>query len=325
VKVKALVFQARSSLAESRRASEIPCHEIREQLATLRGGALRRGPLRRHLRACAGCSEFRSEVARQRTMLALALPVLPTAGLKQGVLAAAGLTPGAAGGAVAGGALTGGAATSGAATAGGATAGGASLCGVGSVTGGGALSSLGAAGAAKVALVAAVAATGGVAIDQATSTSAERHGSPAAAHQGAARHRGSHAPPGAVVVPGDRGLQSPGGHGEKKGQAAGGAAAAQHGKAHKGHEKAADGSHGRAGAPGRAHGSHGSGNRVEEPVGGTGAQSSAPGGGTQSPAPGIGRQGGSHGPPATKPPHPDHPSTGRGNSGGAANGHHLGG
>ena len=69
-KVKALVFQARSSLIESRRASEIPCHEIREQLATLRGGALRRGPLRRHLRTCAGCAEFRDDVMRQRRSLA---------------------------------------------------------------------------------------------------------------------------------------------------------------------------------------------------------------------------------------------------------------
>jgi hypothetical protein len=52
-KVKSLVFQARSSLIETRRARDIPCSEIREQLATATGGALRRGPLRRHLRACA--------------------------------------------------------------------------------------------------------------------------------------------------------------------------------------------------------------------------------------------------------------------------------
>ncbi|MDX6642994.1 MAG: hypothetical protein QOD76_956, partial [Solirubrobacteraceae bacterium] len=55
-KVKSLVFQARSSLIESRRAREIPCQEIREQLATATGGLLRRGPLRRHIRACAGCA-----------------------------------------------------------------------------------------------------------------------------------------------------------------------------------------------------------------------------------------------------------------------------
>ena len=48
-KVKALVFQAREGLGAFRAARMTPCHEIREQLATARGGALRRGPLRRHL------------------------------------------------------------------------------------------------------------------------------------------------------------------------------------------------------------------------------------------------------------------------------------
>src|SRR5919202_1224418 len=90
MKVKALVFQARSSLLESRRAQEISCQEIREELATARGGALRRGPLRRHVRSCPGCAEFREQVVAQRKMLALALPVVPTLGLKNAVLASIG-------------------------------------------------------------------------------------------------------------------------------------------------------------------------------------------------------------------------------------------
>ena len=98
-KVKSLVFQARSALIESREARETPCREIREQLATLRGGALRRGPLRKHLSACAGCREFRDEVKRQRAAVALLLPVVPTAGLKSAVMAAIGGGGGAAGGA----------------------------------------------------------------------------------------------------------------------------------------------------------------------------------------------------------------------------------
>ena len=53
-KVKALVFQARESLAGWREARDADCREIREQLANLRGGALRRGPLRKHLDTCAG-------------------------------------------------------------------------------------------------------------------------------------------------------------------------------------------------------------------------------------------------------------------------------
>ena len=88
-KVKALVFQARTSLAASRTARETPCTEIREQLANLRGGALRRTTLHRHLRECAGCRAFREEVALQRRTLAVALPVIPTLGLKEAALGGA--------------------------------------------------------------------------------------------------------------------------------------------------------------------------------------------------------------------------------------------
>jgi RNA polymerase sigma factor (sigma-70 family) len=101
--VKGLVFRARSSLIERRSARETPCHEIREQLATLRGGSLRRNELRHHLRRCPGCSVYRDEVRRQRQMLAVALPVAPSLGLKASVMGAAGLTGGAVGGASAGG------------------------------------------------------------------------------------------------------------------------------------------------------------------------------------------------------------------------------
>ena len=90
-KVKSLVFQARSGLIERRQARETPCEEIREQLATLRGGSLRRGPLRRHLKVCPGCTEFREEVRRQRQMVAMVLPVVPTLALKENALAAVGI------------------------------------------------------------------------------------------------------------------------------------------------------------------------------------------------------------------------------------------
>jgi RNA polymerase sigma factor (sigma-70 family) len=97
-KVKSLVFQARSGLMERREARETPCAEIREQLATLRGGSLRRGPLRRHLKACPGCAEFRDEVRRQRQMVAAVLPVVPTLALKENALAAVGISATSAGG-----------------------------------------------------------------------------------------------------------------------------------------------------------------------------------------------------------------------------------
>jgi RNA polymerase sigma factor (sigma-70 family) len=99
-KVKSLVFQARSGLMERREARETPCEEIREQLATLRGGSLRRGPLRRHLKACPGCAQFRVEVRRQRHAVAAVLPVVPTLALRDNALAAVGIGASTAGGGV---------------------------------------------------------------------------------------------------------------------------------------------------------------------------------------------------------------------------------
>src|SRR5437764_873298 len=103
-KVKSLVFQARASLIESRTARDTPCDEIREQIATLRGGALRRGTLRRHVKHCAGCTEFREQVRNQRAMMAAVLPVIPALGLKHSALAAAGISGSGAGAAAGGGA-----------------------------------------------------------------------------------------------------------------------------------------------------------------------------------------------------------------------------
>jgi RNA polymerase sigma factor (sigma-70 family) len=88
-KVKALVFQARSSLIASKAARDTSCAEIRELLANLTGGSLRRNEVRRHVAVCEGCREFRDEVRRQRRELAVVLPVAPTVGLKTAVLGGA--------------------------------------------------------------------------------------------------------------------------------------------------------------------------------------------------------------------------------------------
>jgi RNA polymerase sigma factor (sigma-70 family) len=151
--VKALVFQARSSLAADREARATPCEQIRAELASARGAALRRGPLRRHLRDCAGCRAFGEEVARQRKLMAVALPVVPSVALKAAVLHGAGAAGGhaAAGGASVGaGTGTGVAASAGAATgAAGAASTGAGIAGLASTS------------AAKLAAI--VAATGAIA------------------------------------------------------------------------------------------------------------------------------------------------------------------
>jgi len=86
-KVKALVFQARTMLAAGRTARDTPCAEIREQLA-VGGLAIRRTSLRRHVRDCPGCSEFREHLQLQRRRLRILLPIAPSLGLKRAVLGA---------------------------------------------------------------------------------------------------------------------------------------------------------------------------------------------------------------------------------------------
>ena len=77
------------------------CSEIRAELAVARRGGLRRGRLKHHLKACPDCSAYLDGLKRQRQMLALVLPVAPTAGLKPGLLASVGLGGGAAAGGLA--------------------------------------------------------------------------------------------------------------------------------------------------------------------------------------------------------------------------------
>lgn len=144
-KVKALVFQARKALIGSRRARETDCVEIQEQLATLRGGALRRSPITRHVAACRGCAAFQADVRRQRAALGCVLPVLPALALKQELLAS--VLAGSAGGAAA---VAGGSAGIAATTApvvGTAAAGGAGLAGGGAAAAGAGLAGGGAAAA----------------------------------------------------------------------------------------------------------------------------------------------------------------------------------
>jgi RNA polymerase sigma factor (sigma-70 family) len=154
-KVRALVFQARSTLGGWREARATPCREVREEIAIARGPDLRRAYLRRHLAICPDCTAFRENVDEQRRRVALLLPPIPIAlALKQGLLetAIAG-TGGAAGGAAA--AAGGGAAAGGAGGAAGGAggpaaggAGGAAAGGAGGAAAGGAGGAAGGAGGA---------------------------------------------------------------------------------------------------------------------------------------------------------------------------------
>jgi len=101
--VKGLVFRARAGLMERQEAREAPCTDIRAELAVARRGGLRRGRLKHHLKECSSCTAYLHGLKRQRKLLALVLPVAPTAGLKPGLLASLGLGGGAAAGGLAAG------------------------------------------------------------------------------------------------------------------------------------------------------------------------------------------------------------------------------
>ncbi|MGZ4278576.1 MAG: RNA polymerase sigma factor, partial [Solirubrobacteraceae bacterium] len=170
-KVKALVFQAREALIGWRTARETPCAEVREQLSTLRGSALRRAPLRRHVEVCAGCRDFEAQVRRQRAALAVALPIVPAAGLKSAVLSAA---------------LGGGAASAAATATTAATAGSGALAAVQGVA---------AKGLVAVAIAAGAGGTGYVAVKQIDrAPAAPAHHAPAATRRPAAAATGAAAP-----------------------------------------------------------------------------------------------------------------------------------
>jgi RNA polymerase sigma factor (sigma-70 family) len=84
--VKAYAYQARSSLISEREARDSDCGDIRETLASARGAAVLRSRIRRHLRSCEGCREYRRGLAGQRRAFGLLLPVAPSIGLKHSTL-----------------------------------------------------------------------------------------------------------------------------------------------------------------------------------------------------------------------------------------------
>jgi RNA polymerase sigma factor (sigma-70 family) len=84
--VKAFIYQGRSSLLSERAAREADCEDVREELATARGAALRRRHLRRHLRSCSACHDYAAAVSRQQRQLRALAPITPTLALKYRVL-----------------------------------------------------------------------------------------------------------------------------------------------------------------------------------------------------------------------------------------------
>jgi RNA polymerase sigma factor (sigma-70 family) len=111
--VKSLLVRARISLAEASQARQLTCGEVRLELAEAAEG-LRKvsGPVRRHVRDCGECSDFRSQVRSNDKVLAALFPAGGLLALKSFIASKLGIG-GASGGAGAGaaGAGAGGAAT----------------------------------------------------------------------------------------------------------------------------------------------------------------------------------------------------------------------
>ncbi len=81
--VKSLLVRARISLAEASQARQLTCGEVRLELAEAAEG-LRKvsGPVRRHVRECEGCTDFRAQVRSNEKVLAALAPVGPLMVLK---------------------------------------------------------------------------------------------------------------------------------------------------------------------------------------------------------------------------------------------------
>lgn len=180
--VKSLLVRARISLAEASQARLLTCGEVHVELSEAAEG-LRKvsAPVRRHVRECEECADFRSQIRTNEKALAALFPVGPLIAFKGFILAKLGL--GGAGGASAG-------AGAGAATGAGAGAiGGAGAGAIGSVGaaaaigGGGAAGGIGAAlGTKAVAgvVTAAVLTAGAVEVKQNTNTEPVASSPPAA-------------------------------------------------------------------------------------------------------------------------------------------------
>jgi RNA polymerase sigma factor (sigma-70 family) len=139
--VKSLLVRARISLAEASQARLLTCGEVRVELSEAAEGLRKASaPVRRHVRECDECADFRSQVRSNEKALAALFPVGPLIAFKGFIASKLGL-----GGAGAG---AGGAGASGAGVAGAGAAGaGAAGAGVSAAIGGGSAGGLGGIGA----------------------------------------------------------------------------------------------------------------------------------------------------------------------------------
>jgi RNA polymerase sigma factor (sigma-70 family) len=168
--VKSLLVRARISLAEASQARLLTCGEVRVELSEASEG-LRKvsAPVRRHVRECEECADFRSQIRSNDKVLAALFPVGSLIALKGFIASKLGLSGAGAGGASAG------AASAGASAAGAGAVGtvGAAISGSGAAGGlsaiGGAIGTKAVAGVVTAAVITA----GAVEVKQQTSGPAE--------------------------------------------------------------------------------------------------------------------------------------------------------
>jgi RNA polymerase sigma factor (sigma-70 family) len=96
--VKSLLVRARVSLAEAAQARLLSCDEVRIELGAVAEGIARTtAPVRRHLRTCDRCTDFRRQLRANNRALAALYPVGPLFLLKKSILAHLGTTAAASG------------------------------------------------------------------------------------------------------------------------------------------------------------------------------------------------------------------------------------
>ncbi len=201
--VKSLLVRARIALAESSQARQLTCGEVRVELAEAAEGLAKvSGPVRRHIKACEPCKDFRQQLRKDSKVLAALFPAGPLLALKGAILAkVSGVFGGASGGAAGGGGA--GAAAAGAGGAGATAAGGAAAVGGAAAATGGAASAAGAVGAAITTKAAAGLATAAIVTAGAVEVKHIAEKDPAAKSAGntPAKTKPAPAPAAATVVP----------------------------------------------------------------------------------------------------------------------------
>jgi RNA polymerase sigma factor (sigma-70 family) len=153
--VKSLLVRARISLTEASQARLLTCGEVRVELGEAAEG-LRKvsAPVRRHVRECDECADFRSQLRSNEKALAALFPVGPLIALKGFIASKLGLGTGGAGAGASAAGAGAGAAGAGATAAGGLSAaigGGSAAGGIGAI--GGAIGTKAAAGVVTAALL----------------------------------------------------------------------------------------------------------------------------------------------------------------------------